>query len=112
MTPGEPSEGSPATNASSVLVAYASRHGSTKGVAERMTTRLRERGHVVELRSVDQLDAVAGYAAIVFGSPVYDQRRLPEGDRFVQDNLDALARRPVWLFSVGTFGDRRRVIAR
>lgn len=25
-------------------------------------------------------------------------------------NLDALARRPVWLFNVGTFGDRRRII--
>jgi len=44
-----------------VLVAYASKYGSTKGVAERIGARLRERGHRVEVRAVDQTDGVDTY---------------------------------------------------
>jgi menaquinone-dependent protoporphyrinogen oxidase len=41
---------------------------------------------------------------------VYDQCWPPEFDDFVARHQQALARRRTWLFSVGTFGDRRRVI--
>jgi menaquinone-dependent protoporphyrinogen oxidase len=47
---------------------------------------------------------------VVFGAPVYDQSWPPEADRFVDQNRDALAARPVWLFSVGSFGDTKRLI--
>jgi menaquinone-dependent protoporphyrinogen oxidase len=93
-----------------VLVAYATKHGSTRGVAERIAASLREAGNRVELRPGDQLSDVSAYDAVVFGSPVFNQRWLPEAEQFVQRNLAALAVRPVWLFSVGTFGDRKRVI--
>ena len=55
---------------------------------------------------------MSGYAAVVFGSPVYDRSWPPEAEAFVSDNRAALADRPVWLFSVGTFGDGKRVIGR
>jgi menaquinone-dependent protoporphyrinogen oxidase len=93
-----------------VLVAYASRYGSTKGVAERVAGGLDQRGLRVDLRSVGPDLDLGAYDAVVFGSPVFDQRWMPEGEKFVRGNLDALAGRPVWLFSVGTFGDDKRLI--
>jgi menaquinone-dependent protoporphyrinogen oxidase len=95
-----------------VIVAYASEHGSTMGIAERIAARLRQAGLRVELHSAAAVDALASCDAIVFGSAVYDQRWLPEGEAFVRDNRGALAERPTWLFSVGTFGDRKRFIGR
>lgn len=93
-----------------VLVAYATRYGSTTGVAERIASTLRHAGIHVSLRRADAVDTVSEYDAVIFGSPVFDQCWLPEGDRFVRRNLTALAQRPVWLFSVGSFGDRKRII--
>jgi menaquinone-dependent protoporphyrinogen oxidase len=93
-----------------VLVAYATRYGSTKGVAERIAATLRERSNRVDLHPVAELTDVSSYDAVVFGSPVFNQRWLPEGEEFVRRNVAALAARPVWLFSVGTFGDRKRLI--
>jgi menaquinone-dependent protoporphyrinogen IX oxidase len=85
-----------------VLVAYASKFGSTRGVAEKLAATLREGGNHVALRPVDQVDDVSAYDAVVFGSAVFNQRWMPEGEHFIRGNLDALADRPVWLFSVGT----------
>jgi len=102
----------PPTDARRVLVAYASRHGSTRGVAERMAARLRERGCRAEARPVDDRDDLCAYDAVVLGSAVYDQEWLPEADIFVRDNATMLAGRPVWLFTVGSFGDRNRLWGR
>jgi len=96
----------------SVLVAYATHYGSTKGIAERIAAVMRDAGLRVSLRSADPDLAAGAYHAVVFGSPVFDQRWLPAGDAFVARNREALAQRPVWLFSVGTFGDRKRVVGR
>lgn len=93
-----------------VLVVYASEHGSTKGVAERLATRLRERGSNVALRPAGEAGSPAAYDAVVFGSAVYNQAWLPDGEEFVRGNQAALARMPVWLFSVGTFSDRKRLL--
>jgi menaquinone-dependent protoporphyrinogen oxidase len=95
-----------------VLVAYASGHGSTTGVAKRLETRLAERGGEVDLRTVEEVEGVGAYDAIVLGSPVYDQSWLPQAVEFVRANGAVLAARPVWLFSVGSFGDTNRVIGR
>ena len=93
-----------------VLVAYASRHGATEGIAARIATRLADSGVAVDLRRVDAVEALDAYDAVVFGAPVYDQSWPPEADRFVNEHRDALAARPLWLFSVGSFGDTKRLI--
>lgn len=97
-----------------VLVGYASEHGSTRGVAERIANRLGEHGHRVELLSLDQVQDPAGYEAAVLGSAIHDQAWLPRATQFICRNRDALARRPVWLFSVGmpgALGRRWRTLA-
>jgi menaquinone-dependent protoporphyrinogen oxidase len=93
-----------------VLVAYASRFGSTKGVAERIGAGLQAADGPVDVRPADQVGDVTAYHAVVLGSAIFNQRWLPEAEQFVHRSTGELARRPVWLFSVGTFGDTRRVV--
>jgi len=82
-----------------LLVVYASRHGATAGIAARIATRLVDSGASVDLRLVDELETLDGYDAVVLGAPVYDQSWPPEANAFVARNRDALAVRPLWLFS-------------
>jgi menaquinone-dependent protoporphyrinogen oxidase len=93
-----------------VLVAYASRHGATQGIAGRIAERIAAAGTAVDLRRVDTIESLDAYDAIVLGAPVYDQSWPPEADRFVDGHRDELAARPLWLFSVGSFGDTKRLI--
>lgn len=93
-----------------VLVAYASRYGATEGIAARIAERIANSDIAVELLQVDAVRSLDGYDAVVFGAPVYDQSWPPEAEQFVTQHGDALAARPLWLFSVGSFGDTKRVI--
>jgi menaquinone-dependent protoporphyrinogen oxidase len=97
---------------SCVLVAHASRQGSTEGVAESIAATLRAQGRDVECRAAADVDDLGPYEAVVFGSAVYDQAWLPEGEAFISRHRGALAERPTWLFTVGSFGDRARLIGR
>lgn len=98
--------------ASKILVAYATQHGSTKGVAKRIADRLRERGANVNVRAVDEVTDLEPYGPVVLGSAVYGQRWVASATDFVRQNAEALAGRRVWLFSVGSFGDTDRLVGR
>jgi menaquinone-dependent protoporphyrinogen oxidase len=87
-----------------VLVAYASKHGSTEGIAQAIADRLRELGEPVEVGSVDEIREVEGFRAVVLGSAVYAGSWMKEAVEFVQRFAEALAERPVWLFSSGPLG--------
>jgi menaquinone-dependent protoporphyrinogen oxidase len=93
-----------------VLVAYASRHGATAEIAARIAVRLGSSGIRVDYLHVDEVETLDGYDAVVLGAPVYDQSWPPEANQFVDANREDLALRPVWLFSVGSFGDTKRLI--
>jgi len=88
----------------SVLVAYASRHGSTRGIAERIAERLRVDGLDVDVRPVAGVDDVSAYDAFVVGAAVYMFHWLKDATSFVQRNREFLAARPTWLFSSGPIG--------
>lgn len=87
-----------------VLVTYASRHGSTTGIAERVAETLRARGLSADARPVDEVRDVGAYDAVVVGAAVYMYHWLKDAVRFVQHHRDELAGRPVWLFSSGPLG--------
>jgi menaquinone-dependent protoporphyrinogen oxidase len=108
----EPADAQEVIVQSNVLVAYASAHASTRGIAERIAGRLGDRGARVEARSVDEVEGIDAYDMVIVGSAVYSQRWLPNATAFLQRHADALAARTVWLFSVGSFGDTHRVIGR
>lgn len=55
----------------SVLVAYATRYGSTQEVAEAVAATLRERGLEVDIQPMRKVRALAGYSAVVLGAPLY-----------------------------------------
>jgi menaquinone-dependent protoporphyrinogen oxidase len=88
-----------------ILVAYATRHGATQGIAERIAATLTGDGLDVTLRPVDAIDTVEGYDAYVIGSAAYMGGWLKEATRFVRRQHDALAGHPIWFFSSGPVGD-------
>ena len=94
-----------------VLVATASRHGSTAEIAEEIAAALRtvlrasDPGAVVDLRAAEQVSTVDGYDAAVLGSGVYLGHWLEGARTLVDSHTDALSRIPVWLFSSGPIGD-------
>ncbi len=87
-----------------VLVVYASRHGATRGIAERIATRLGQGGVEATLKSTAQAGDLAGYDAFVIGGAAYAFHLLKEVTAFVRRNRSLLASRPVWLFSSGPLG--------
>jgi len=93
-----------------VLVGYASRFGSTRDIANRIAGAVRTNGRDVDLRSVDEISDIDPYDAVVFGSGVYDGSWTAEATALMRRNAAVLARKPVWLFSVGSFGDRHPIV--
>jgi menaquinone-dependent protoporphyrinogen oxidase len=93
-----------------VLVGYASRFGSTQEIAMRIADIVRAHGSEVDVRSAGEIPDVDPYDAVVFGSGVYDGSWTAEATQFVRDHAAALVRKPVWLFSVGSFGDRHPIV--
>ena len=47
-----------------ILVAYATRHGATKGIAERIAETLEQTGFEVTLRSVDDAGPIEEFGAV------------------------------------------------
>ena len=83
-----------------ILVAYASRAGSTAGVAEAIGRTLAESGAQVDVRAVRDVGDIAAYRAVVAGSAIQAAHWLPEAMQFVQAHREALARRPFAAFLV------------
>jgi menaquinone-dependent protoporphyrinogen oxidase len=87
-----------------VLVAYASRHGATQGIAERIAQTLEGAGLDVSVRSVESAEPVEGFDAFVIGSAAYMGGWLSGATAFVRRHEGILARHPVWTFSSGPVG--------
>ena len=90
--------------ASTVLVAYATRHGSTAGIAERIGERLRSHGLGVDVLLARGIGDVARYDAVVVGGAAYMFHWLGDATALVEHNRATLASRPTWLFSSGPVG--------
>ncbi|MFI5262689.1 MAG: flavodoxin domain-containing protein [Candidatus Limnocylindrales bacterium] len=87
-----------------VLVAYASKHGATAGIAERIAQRLRDAGLTAEVRPTIVAGDPSGFEACVIGSAAYIGHWQKDAAEYVRSNAAALAGRPVWLFSSGPLG--------
>lgn len=88
-----------------ILVAYASKHGATAQIAEKIGQDLNNAGFTVDVRSVDDAPDVAAYTAVVLGSAVYTGNWRKNAADFLKTHAAALAERPVWLFSSGPTGE-------
>ena len=88
----------------SILVVYDSRHGATRGIAERIAENLREAGQEADVRPVQEPGDLPDYDGFVLGSAAYSAHWLKDAVAFVRGHQDLLAQRPVWLFSSGPLG--------
>jgi menaquinone-dependent protoporphyrinogen oxidase len=88
-----------------ILVAYATKHGATAEIAEKIGQVLREVGLETDVLPADRAGDLTPYRAVVLGSAVYAGRWRKEATTFLEANETALAERPVWLFSSGPTGE-------
>ena len=87
-----------------VLVVYATKHGATQEIAERVAQTMAAAGQQAQARPVTAAGDLTGYDAFVVGSAVYMGHWQKEAVEFVRHNRAVLAGRPVWLFSSGPLG--------
>jgi menaquinone-dependent protoporphyrinogen oxidase len=85
----------------SVLVGYASKHGATREIAERIAATLTSSGQAAQARPTADAGYVAGYDAFVIGAAAYYGHWLKPATKFVRDHHGVLSSRPVWLFTSG-----------
>jgi menaquinone-dependent protoporphyrinogen oxidase len=88
-----------------VLVAYASKRGSTAEIAETVAATLRREGLGVCLEPCEQVQSLEGYDAVVLGSAVYMKRWRGDARHFLKKHRKALRQMPFWVFSSGPVGD-------
>jgi len=84
-----------------ILVAYATRYGSTREVAEAAGTVLRGHGVDAEVRSVKDVTALGGYAGVVLATPFYLGSMLKDATAFLERHRAALEVVPVALVALG-----------
>lgn len=88
-----------------ILVAHASKNGSTTELAEAIAAVLAEEGWSVDLRPAGEVRSLDGVRAAVLGSAVYMGRWRRPAVGLLSRRRRELARRDVWLFSSGPVGE-------
>jgi menaquinone-dependent protoporphyrinogen oxidase len=83
-----------------ILIAYASRCGSTGRVAEAIGQVFCETGASVDVRLVGNVNDLSPYQAVIVGSSIRMGKWLPEAADFVKKHQDTLGRVPIALFVV------------
>ncbi len=98
--PVEATYGGSSTMEDRILVAYATKTGSTSGVAEAVGRQLATDGTAVDVRQMKDVQDLGGYRAAVLGSAINGGKWLPEATRFVEANRAGLSRMPTAIFLV------------
>jgi menaquinone-dependent protoporphyrinogen oxidase len=88
------------------LIAYTSKHGSTREIAERIGATLRSAGDEAQVIPVSAAPDPLEFDRVIVGSAVYMGHWMKEAVEFVRLNRAKLAERPLWLFSSGPVGPR------
>ena len=83
-----------------ILVTYATRTGSTAGVAEMIGKSLSEAGALVDVLPMGAVKDLSAYRAVVAGSAIHNKQWLPEALQFVQAHRAELVNKPFAAFLV------------
>lgn len=94
-----------------VLVAYASKYGSTAEVAERVAEALSAKGIVAQAKPASEVRELSEYSAVVLGTAMFFFRLHSDAKRFLSRNKAALRGVPVAVFALGPFHDTPEEIA-
>jgi menaquinone-dependent protoporphyrinogen oxidase len=87
--------------ATRILVAYATKSGSTCEVAKAVAETLAEAGLDVEVEAAAAVRDVGGYDAVVLGGALYVGRWHRDARTFLRRHADALTTLPVAVFALG-----------
>ena len=87
-----------------VLIAYATKYGSTTEIAEKIGQVISDAGLSVYVTPVHHASDPESYGAIVLGSAVYIGQWRREAAGFMKTNEKVLSGMPVWFFSSGPTG--------
>jgi menaquinone-dependent protoporphyrinogen oxidase len=98
------------TMTTSVLVAYATKYGSTQEVAEAVGATLREHGLRTEVRPACEVRTLDGYSAVVLGAALYMGHWHKDASSFLKRHRAELVGLPVAIFSLGplTIAEKER----
>ncbi|MEZ5075972.1 MAG: flavodoxin domain-containing protein [Solirubrobacterales bacterium] len=88
-----------------VLVAYASKRGSTAEIAAAVAAAIRDAGLEADCVETGEVKGLEPYDAVVLGSAVYAKRWRGEARHFLRKHRKQLAAMPFWIFSSGPVGD-------
>ncbi|MCE5263454.1 MAG: flavodoxin domain-containing protein [Deltaproteobacteria bacterium] len=83
-----------------VLVAYASKYGSTGGVADAIGKELCGKEVAVDVALIKNVRDIGSYQGVIIGSAIYMGKWMSEAADFVKENRDALCKVPVAYFLV------------
>jgi Flavodoxin len=84
-----------------ILVAYATRYGSTKEVADTVAATLREQGLEAEVTAAREVRSLDGFGAVVLGTPLYFGALHKDVRALLERHQAALERTPLALFALG-----------
>ena len=85
----------------SVLLAYATKYGSTREVAEAIAGTLRESGLEVDMQPARQVRSLENFSAVLLGAPLFMYRWHKDARRFLTRHRSALSKLPVAIFALG-----------
>ncbi len=88
-----------------VLVAYGSKMGGTKGLAEMVGTELESNGFHVDVIPARAACDVAPYDGVIVGGALYSMRWHKDARWFMKSHRVGLQTKPLWLFSSGPLDD-------
>ena len=84
-----------------ILIAYASRAGSTGEIAEAVGQVLCKAGAIVDVRRIQDVKDIKPYRSVIIGSAVRMGRLLPETVRFAKKHNSSLQQIPTAYFVTG-----------
>ncbi len=84
-----------------ILVAYATRYGSTQEVAEAIAGTLRAAGLAVEIKLAREVRTLDGYRAVVLGAPLFMFHWHKDAHQFLTRHRKALVGQPIAVFALG-----------
>ena len=87
-----------------VLVAYASRMGSTQEIAAAIGDQLTTRGFDVEVAAAETTPSARSFDAVILGSALYMGRWERDAVDYLKRQAPDLTDRPTWLFQSGPSG--------
>jgi menaquinone-dependent protoporphyrinogen oxidase len=94
-----------------ILVAFATKSGSTREVADAVAGTLAERGLRVEVRPAAEVEDLEPFAGVVLGTALYMGRAHRDARRFLRRHRAALAGLPVAVFGMGPGSLRDKDVA-